>query len=514
MHAHRTTATPQHGRYASLLLNVFLIYGVGRRYVIEPAQHALCTWANDEKKGSDGPLDPDPFTLAPARAPTTLRGRVGALARALAHNRTTAPAAAVATLGWFLHAWYFFHLMWRCTFAKNALVFIPYFMVGVGTAAWVESAHFARWHGRYCRAAPVGGCDMVLRKFLRARGMNLSHCVLTPLTPSPPFHILPHSSAPHIRTAPRPQDALFFSPSFVASARAAVAYVDALNRPPGARGTHRGGGGARGAADTRGAFALLPGGDDVDADADADADAAVPAPAAWREPSLDALEKGSEAGPHAPPDDTSDSKDVEGGSEEEGAAPSAAARLLWRVAPDLLAAAALLMLSPWTPPRTQVCAQQTQQTHALLPHVHRPKQLPDVLVLCLLLASLPRHPRALPRHSLPCLALPCPCPAGSSGVAVVRGRAHCRPRAPGHPPPADAAPRALLRHLRNSRPHRGRGHGHGGPHECGSLGPRLSPHALPGAGVVPPLPPAGVPSSTLSLCPCLGLYVRPHLGPI
>ena len=39
---------PNNILYASLIVNVFLIYGVGRKCLIEPLQEALFAWASEE----------------------------------------------------------------------------------------------------------------------------------------------------------------------------------------------------------------------------------------------------------------------------------------------------------------------------------------------------------------------------------------------------------------------------------------------------------------------------------
>ena len=54
---------------------------------------------------------------------------------------------------WCAYSADFFFLMLYFTFAKNAPVFVPYFMVGVGSAAALESVHYAFWEYNHRRSA-------------------------------------------------------------------------------------------------------------------------------------------------------------------------------------------------------------------------------------------------------------------------------------------------------------------------------------------------------------------------
>ena len=98
--------------YASLLVNVFLIYALGRKYVIEPVQATMMKWASEEVH---------PLTLQPPESVKSTRSWkqwVGDLTVLLAYNRTQVPLMLLMCVVWCIFSYDFFWLMLHYTFAK------------------------------------------------------------------------------------------------------------------------------------------------------------------------------------------------------------------------------------------------------------------------------------------------------------------------------------------------------------------------------------------------------------
>jgi len=103
---------PNNILYASLIINVFLIYGVARKCVIEPVQAYVARWAS--------PLV-DPLTLQPPPETLATRGWgqwLGDTAVALSYNRVGAAGLVPVLLMWLAGTWGLGHLMLYFTFAK------------------------------------------------------------------------------------------------------------------------------------------------------------------------------------------------------------------------------------------------------------------------------------------------------------------------------------------------------------------------------------------------------------
>jgi hypothetical protein len=115
--------------YASIILNVFLLYGAIRSQFSQLQDSVI--------KGISAPSNGDRKDF---------RTRIRDFVTMAAFNRPTLGATYILCILWFLFLTSILLLYWRFMGWKNAVTYLPYFMAGIVTASIIESIHWSLWN--------------------------------------------------------------------------------------------------------------------------------------------------------------------------------------------------------------------------------------------------------------------------------------------------------------------------------------------------------------------------------